>query len=53
MNRCNLQDTCKHGDVCASPVANLTLIPLCYDKVEEGGELFAGRRDEEKKNQLF
>lgn len=53
MNRCNLQDTCAHGDVCESTVANLTIIPACYDKTENGEELFAERRDTPKKDMLF
>lgn len=50
-NRCNLQDTCKHGDVCESEIVNLTLFPACYDKTD-ADDLFGERRDP-KKDELF
>lgn len=53
-NYCRLKDTCTHGDVCESRVANVTIIPMCYDKIEETDDLFLEkRRDEPKQETLF
>lgn len=52
-NYCSLQDTCSHGEACESKITNVTLAPMCYDKVDTS-ELFSEvKRDEPKQELLF